>query len=133
MTRARLMGVAMVAAFAIASCAAGRRPVLQPPSGGAVLGATTVCRVRPVSSCPSTVPSFSRDVQPILERSCFRCHSGDGIAAEEHDFSEFEVLHAQAGQVTDAVATCSMPPRFSLPDDDARTLLQWVACGAHAD
>jgi hypothetical protein len=128
-----LKGLAMAAALAIAACAAQSTPEPQSPAGAAMPGATASCLVRPVSGCPAAVPSFSRDVQPILKRSCFGCHSGDGIAAEEHDFSKFIVLHAQAGAVTDAITTCAMPLRSSLPENDARILLGWVACGAHAD
>jgi hypothetical protein len=128
-----LKAIAMAAALGIAACAAQTRPEPQSPAGGAMRGAAAACLVRPVSGCPATVPSFSRDVQPILKRSCFGCHSGDGIAAEEHDFSKFVVLHAQASAVTDAIASCAMPLRSSLPEDDARILLGWVACGAHAD
>jgi hypothetical protein len=40
---------------------------------------------------------------------------------------------AQAGTVTDAIASCAMPLRSALPEDDARILLGWVACEAHAD
>jgi hypothetical protein len=129
----RLRGLAMAAALGIAACAAKSGPGPQSPAGGAMPGAAAACLVRPVSACPATVPSFSADVQPILKRSCFGCHSGDGIAAEEHDFSKFVVLHAQAGAVTDAIATCAMPLRSSLPVNDARILLEWVACGARAD
>jgi hypothetical protein len=125
--------LAMAATLGIAACAAQSGPGPQPPAGGAMMGATAACPVRPVSGCPAAAPSFARDVQPILRRSCFGCHSGDGIAAEEHDFSKFVVLHAQAGAMTDAIATCAMPLRSSLPVNDARILLEWVACGARAD
>lgn len=91
------------------------------------------CRVSPVSGCTDESPSFARDVRPILERRCFRCHSGEGIAAEEHDFSKPQVLHAQRSQVTDEISTCAMPPRSPLPEDESRTLLRWVACGGQVE
>ncbi len=72
------------------------------------------------------------EVEPLLAKRCFGCHSGDGPAAEEHDFSKFETLHAQASQVLDAVAACAMPPKTAPPleSTEADALMRWIACGA---
>jgi hypothetical protein len=71
-------------------------------------------------------------VRPILEHRCFSCHAKDGEAAAEHDFSRFETLHAQRGQVATEVSACAMPPPGSpaLTPDEAGVLLRWIACSA---
>jgi hypothetical protein len=139
----------MTVALALAACAAQNSAAPPPaapaatPVAAATANATGAagaagapvagCRVSPVSGCTEESPSFARDVRPILQRRCFRCHSGEGIAAEEHDFSKPEVLHAQRSQVKDEVSTCAMPPRSPLPEDESRTLLRWVECGGHVE
>jgi hypothetical protein len=69
-------------------------------------------------------------VRPVLERRCFACHSGDGEAAESHDFSRFETVRAQRSDIADEVSSCSMPPpgKPQLSDAEASTLLKWIAC-----
>jgi hypothetical protein len=95
-------------------------------------------------SCARTAPlpcddgspreSYETDIRPILEQRCFRCHSGDGDAAESHDFSRLEVVRAQRADIADEVRSCSMPPpgvalQLQLTDAETSTLLRWVACG----
>jgi hypothetical protein len=77
------------------------------------------------------VPNFAAEVKPLLEQRCFSCHSGDGEAAESHDFSKPETLRAQRTDIADEVSSCSMPPpgKPQLSDGEASTLLRWVACG----
>jgi hypothetical protein len=60
------------------------------------------------------------------------CHSGDGEAAESHDFSRAETVRAQRADIADEVSSCSMPPsgKPQLSDGEAATLLRWIACGA---
>jgi cytochrome c551/c552 len=65
---------------------------------------------------------------PIFEKRCFGCHTGEGVAAEEHDFSRVESLRAARTTIADEIATCSMPPRSPLDDGEASTLLLWAAC-----
>jgi hypothetical protein len=74
-------------------------------------------------------PSFEKDVLPILKRSCFPCHAGDGMAAEDHDFSKMDVLLAQRSRVTVQVAACAMPPRqVKFAPAEANVVLAWAAC-----
>jgi len=119
-------GFAMVLGVVGAACAA-KSPERAVSAGSPVVEAA--CRVAPAAGCGDAAPSFASDVQPILKRRCLRCHSGDGAAAEEHDFSKLETLRAQRGQLKDAVLACAMPPRSPLSDAEGHTLLQWVACG----
>jgi hypothetical protein len=68
------------------------------------------------------------DAMPIFKKRCFGCHTGDGVAAEEHDFSRGEALRAARSTIADVIATCSMPPRSPLDDGEATTLLLWATC-----
>jgi hypothetical protein len=68
------------------------------------------------------------DAMPIFKKRCFGCHTGDGVAAEEHDFSRVASLRAARATIADEIATCSMPPRSPLDDGEASTLLLWAAC-----
>jgi cytochrome c551/c552 len=72
-------------------------------------------------------------VLPLLKRRCFGCHTGAGVAADEHDFSRIEALRGAGTEIVDEVSTCAMPPRVRLGDDEASTLLRWVACGERTD
>ena len=83
-------------------------------------------------ACVGAAPTYAEDVRPILERRCFKCHAGDGVAADEHDFSHFETLHAQKMALANEIGACAMPPSSEppVPDQEAEVLLRWAACGA---
>jgi hypothetical protein len=90
------------------------------------------CHPEVPAGCASPPPSFAREVQPILEKRCFRCHAGDGPAADEHDFSQTERVVGQRGAIRDEIASCSMPPKAPLADAEANTLLRWATCAQSA-
>jgi hypothetical protein len=82
-----------------------------------------------VLACDHAPPAdFARDVQPILARRCFSCHTGDGVAADEHDFSKPEGVRAAHRQIADEVSVGAMPPKAPLPPAEADTLLRWAGC-----
>jgi hypothetical protein len=89
-------------------------------------------RVIPSRCDDADPPTYARDVRPILERRCAKCHAGDGEAAAEHNFSKVDTLRAQRADLSDQIGGCAMPPRSEgeLPASEARVLLAWVACGA---
>jgi hypothetical protein len=72
-------------------------------------------------------------VLPVLKSRCFGCHNGDGVAADEHDFSRIEALRGAGTEIVDEVSTCAMTRRSRLGDDEANLLLRWVACGQRTD
>jgi cytochrome c551/c552 len=67
-------------------------------------------------------------VKPLLEKRCFRCHTGDGPAADEHDFSKMELVLGQRKGILEEVGSCAMPPKAPLSDADANLLMRWAAC-----
>jgi hypothetical protein len=89
---------------------------------------TSACRHHVPATCDGSPPGEMRDVLPIFEKRCFGCHTGDGVAAGEHDFSHVEALRAARTAIADEIATCSMPPRSPLGDGEANTLLLWATC-----
>lgn len=88
------------------------------------------CLRQAPTQCVATAPDYARDVEPILRSRCFGCHTKDGQAAEDHDFSTAASVFAQRHSLQRQVAACAMPPRGARPltPGEANTLLQWVAC-----
>ncbi len=88
------------------------------------------CTLKKPASCAGTIPSYEKDVLPILKRACFACHAGDGMAVEDHDFSKTAVALAQRSRMGVQVAACAMPPRqVPFAPADAEVLLMWTSCG----
>jgi hypothetical protein len=79
-------------------------------------------------------PTYAADARPLLERSCFSCHSGDGVAAADHDFSRYDVAFAQRERIGRAISSGAMPPASRSPLDPAsrEALLRWLEWGAKA-
>ncbi len=84
-------------------------------------------------ACDAPPPAYASDVMPVLKNRCFGCHTGDGVAADEHDFSRIEGLRGARIEIVDEVSTCAMPPTSPLDDAEAGLLLRWVACGQRTD
>jgi hypothetical protein len=140
---------ALLAAILLAACAAPaavHSAATAPASPGSAAGQTApspspasipasppVCRHPAPASCDAPSPAYVRDVLPILKKRCFGCHTGDGVAADELDFSQIQALRGAGTEIVDEVSTCAMPPRSRLGDDDANLLLRWVACGQRTD
>jgi hypothetical protein len=125
------------AALALAGCggasAESRVAVPVQPGPASAAAAPGTCAIEGVAACAGSPPSFTADVQPIVRKRCFGCHAAGGVAADEHDFDDVAVMHAQRATVASEVVSCSMPPRAPLREDEARVLLRWVACGGRTD
>jgi hypothetical protein len=123
------MRIAVLLATAwLAACASqAPRPVVPEPTAKLAPASATACRHAEPSACDGS-PIDLRAAMPIFEKRCFGCHTGDGVAAEEHDFSHVEALRAARTAIADEIATCSMPPKSPLDDSEANTLLLWAAC-----
>jgi hypothetical protein len=90
------------------------------------------CNRRRPAACVEPAPSYAEVIAPLLERRCFACHANGGMAADDHDFSHFETLHAQRNAVIAEISTCAMPLPQAPPleESEAEVLLGWAACGA---
>ena len=86
--------------------------------------------------------TFTKDVAPILQRSCQMCHRTGSIAPMS--LLTYEETRPWARSIKDRVSTRKMPPWFidrhvgpqefkadkSLSDDEIATIVQWVDSGA---
>jgi len=86
--------------------------------------------------------TFTRDVAPILQRSCQVCHRPDAIAPMS--LLSYEEARPWARAIKDKVVTRSMPPWYvdrnvgvqgfkrdrSLTDQEIATIVAWVDAGA---
>jgi hypothetical protein len=81
-------------------------------------------------SCPSPVPSYSKDIVPILNQSCTVCHSPGGIAG--YPETTYEDVVSQTSPILSQVDSCMMPPsNYPLTPAQRQTLLAWLGpCGA---
>ena len=85
----------------------------------------------PEVACNGAPASYDHDVKPVMQQRCFGCHTGNGSAAEDHDFSRFEQVSAERRNIAKQVAAHAMPPasRPSLSENEATLLLKWATCG----
>ena len=122
-----MRGVNRAAVLVAAACSLGGAAACS--SQGA---SSAVCPNDLPSACPTPPPSFAKDVEPIFERRCWSCHTGNGIAAEAHDFSTYANIFAERSTILNRVYGCEMPPADAVqPTPQERTtLLGWLVCKA---
>src|SRR5580765_1273561 len=90
----------------------------------------------------SSTPTFSKDVAPILQRSCQKCHRPDSMAPMS--LLSYEDVRPWARTIKMKVASREMPPWYidrtvglrkfdndpSLSDAEVNTIVKWVDSGA---
>ena len=87
------------------------------------------------TSCPSTPPSWSSEVQPIVNARCAlggQCHGAGGTEEAAYNFTSYSGVKKNYITMEAEVAGCLMPPSDAVPPTAAEwvTLLQWFECGA---
>ena len=88
------------------------------------------------------VPTFAKDVAPILFKNCLRCHGLEGIASRV-PLTSYDKVQPRAETIMDKVMTRQMPPwpadpaksvKFRndarLSQQDIDTIVAWVNAGA---
>lgn len=82
-------------------------------------------------TCSGPAPSYRTEVAPLFKQYCVKCHSPDGSAGDEHDFTRLEVLNAQRRRVKAVLEGSAMPPRgLPQPADSERALMiRWACSG----
>ena len=91
---------------------------------------------------PPRAVTFTRDIAPILQRSCENCHRTNGVAPMP--LTTYEEVRPWAASIKRKTAAREMPPWFiektigiqrfkddpSLSDDEIETIAAWVTSGA---
>jgi WD40 repeat protein len=110
---------------------------------GVALGVTIVSAQAPAT--PAAPPDFSRDVMPIFESNCLRCHNSaeqkGGLLLESYEDlmrGGDDGVPVVAGNADDSAmirqvegrAKPKMPPKADLRPEDIVTLRGWIAAGA---
>jgi hypothetical protein len=77
----------------------------------------------PAMDGPPEVPTFHKDVQPILQKSCMGCHSTGNIAP--FTLTSYEDAKAVAGLIAEKTKARTMPPWGVRNTDECTTRLGW--------
>lgn len=91
----------------------------------------------------SKVPSYSKDVAPILAENCARCHRDGGIAP--FAMNSHAMIKGWAPMIREVVMTKRMPPGqidphvgrfkedYTLSAEESQALVHWIEAGAQKD
>jgi hypothetical protein len=89
------------------------------------------------TNCPSPPPSWTTDVQPLVEKYCVTCHEPGGVGISSANLTTYADVFKNRTEMLTQVYQCLMPnvdasvPPPALPTAAERqTLVQWVVCGA---
>jgi hypothetical protein len=119
--------------------------VLLAPAG--VCAAVAACSNGPPSNqtdscpvistdCPTTPPSWARDVQPIIQSYCVMCHMPGGSGESLVDLTSYANVFKDRSTELTQVYQCLMPnqdaspPAARLTTTQRETIVGWLACGA---
>jgi hypothetical protein len=83
--------------------------------------------------CPSTVPSWSTQVRPIVDVWCAPCHfNGGSGTGKGYDFSTLAGIRGGLTTSLTDLHKCKMPPEDAavLSATDRETLIEWLVCDA---
>jgi hypothetical protein len=90
----------------------------------------------PYPACPSPPPSWSMQVQQIVETYCFPCHNRGGAGLEVVKggtadlFTTASGLRSAGTTALGDLHDCYMPPEdaAALPPADKEALMEWLVC-----
>jgi hypothetical protein len=71
--------------------------------------------------CSGPAKSFSNDVLPVIQNSCYGCHP---------NFDSYSSIKANKSSIRSAVADGMMPPEGSLSDTQKNKIVCWIDNGA---
>jgi hypothetical protein len=124
--------VALVLSIAIAACAShGSEGGSESSDDGYPPG----CYLDTPSACPATPPSWTMQVQPIINATCAlggQCHGTGGAESAQYDYTTYAGVKKAYLTMEAEVEGCQMPPAGAAAPSDADwvTLIQWFECGA---
>lgn len=85
-------------------------------------------------SCQMPAPTFSKDIQPIVNQTCAPCHfdGGTAVLRVRYDYSTYEGIHRAGSLVESQLLGCYMPldgGNAPLTKAEGDTILNWIVCG----
>ena len=110
-----------------------------------MLCAAVITAGAPAAQQPAPVPDYARDVVPILEANCVRCHSPaqqeGGLLLDTYDdlvkggdsgqaFTAGNAASSRLVAMIEGRAKKKMPPKSDLRPDEIATLRAWIEGGA---
>jgi len=98
----------------------------------ATVDASAACPNDLPPACPSAVPSFSRDIQPLMQGQCGTCHSATGTAPDRR-FLSYTDAFSQRTAFLSQLYSCRMPPPDAVEGFSVRNrelVLTWLVCNA---
>ena len=115
---------------AIAGCAGDSQP--DPPDMAGFAGEGACPSDLPSNAaCASELPSYERELAPIIEQRCATCHY-PGNTQSGDVFAEYDDVYSIRQTVLTRIYACVMPPDGApaLTPAERSALLQWFVCGA---
>ena len=125
------------------SVAASEQAIQEILAGSAVSNARVATMGSAVQYAAATVPSYSKDIAPVLAEQCASCHRAGGIAPFAMD--SHTMVQGWSPMIREVLMTKRMPPgqidghigefiNDRLVDDaDVRNIIAWVEAGAAKD
>jgi hypothetical protein len=120
-----------LALFGAVACSSSKEPVSPSRDAEADTGGAA-CAFDLPDGCPSPPPSWSNEVQPVVDRTCNGCHGDGGVQQHPWDFSTYSGVSRNRGSILSQLYTCKMPPLDAaapLPQE-RQALLGWLVCNA---
>jgi hypothetical protein len=92
----------------------------------------TSCPFDLPANCPVPPPSWSSQVQPLINQNCNPCHGEGGVEQRLFDFTTYGNVVNNRGSILTQVFACKMPPPdAAAPSQQERdALLGWLVCNA---
>ncbi len=92
------------------------------------------CAFIDASSCQNPIPSYSKDVAPVLDRACNNTCHAPGVGP--WPLNNYADVFDWGSIIGGDVEQCAMPPADAgvgdgtLSDQERGTILNWLVCGA---
>ncbi len=120
----------LVLGAVLGACATAGACSNSPPSQGAP-NCPTVS-----SDCPSPPPSWSKDVEPLIQSYCIMCHQPGGTGETLADLTSYTNVFRARAEIITQISQCLMPnqdaspPPPELTTAQRQTIVSWIGCMA---
>ncbi|MBI3511012.1 MAG: cytochrome c [Bacteroidetes bacterium] len=96
----------------------------------AILPFACITHKKATLDCTTIESTFSKDIQPILQENCYKCHGKGSIKG---DFTTYEGIKIKVdnGELENEVLRKQeMPPTGPLPEEERKKIRCWLNNGA---